>query len=107
MKQHFQYIDRLKGFAILTVVMGHYVIYVLNQKDVILELIGAFHMPLFMFLSGLVISEVPKTGKSFTKIVALLMPFFIIGFLFTLFIGESYLGLIHSALKYGYWYLWV
>ena len=50
-----QYIDSLKGFAIVLVVMGH--IFGFSQpEDGINTFIYTFHMPLFMFLSGLVIS---------------------------------------------------
>lgn len=43
-----EYIDRLKGFAILCVIMGHYVFYALDQTDIISEIIGSFQMPLFI-----------------------------------------------------------
>ena len=102
-----QYIDRMKGAAILFVVMGHYVIYSLAQKDIILELIGSFHMPFFMFLSGLVIYEIPNMRKNIRKVIALLMPFLTVSFLYVLFIGESYFHLLQSAFKFGYWYLYV
>lgn len=53
-----QYIDRLKGLAIILVVMGH--IFGFSQlEDGINTFIYTFHMPLFMFLSGLVISTTP------------------------------------------------
>ena len=42
-----EYIDRLKGFAILCVIMGHYVFHVLGQSDIIYAIIGSFQMPLF------------------------------------------------------------
>jgi fucose 4-O-acetylase-like acetyltransferase len=60
MKQRFSYIDRTKGLAILLVVLGHLIAretppgpsveWYLTFKD----LIYAFHMPLFMAVSGLV-----------------------------------------------------
>lgn len=107
MEQRFRYIDRLKGLAILFVILGHYVIFVLHQKDIVLELIGSFHMPLFMFLSGLVIGEIPKSSKLFRKIIALIMPFGAVGFLYTISIGESYMNFLSSDFKFGYWYLYV
>lgn len=39
-----EYIDRLKGFAILCVVLGHYAILVLKQIDIVGEIIGSFHI---------------------------------------------------------------
>lgn len=57
-----QYIDRLKGLAIILVVMGH--IFGFNQpEDGINTFIYTFHMPLFMFLSGLVISAPPISRR--------------------------------------------
>ncbi len=57
-----QYIDRLKGLAIILVVMGH--IFGFSQpEDGINTFIYTFHMPLFMFLSGLVISAPPISRK--------------------------------------------
>jgi fucose 4-O-acetylase-like acetyltransferase len=62
MKKRLIYIDRLKGFAIYLVVLGH--IYqnmvVQGTETILFSLIYAFHMPLFFFLSGY-ISE--KTNK--------------------------------------------
>ena len=55
MKQRIDYIDRMKGMAIFLVVMGHVYGMVFNQsEDVTYKWISSFHMPLFMFLSGLV-----------------------------------------------------
>ena len=108
MNPHFQYIDRLKGFAMLTVVMGHCQVFVLNHPEVIFnQFLSCIRMPLFMFLSGFVMSNIPKMGKTARRVIALLMPFFIVGFLFTLFCGDSYYNLLSSPWKYGYWYLWV
>lgn len=49
------YIDRLKGLAIALVVMGHVYLFSYNHSSsVIPNVIGSFHMALFMFLSGFV-----------------------------------------------------
>lgn len=54
MKQRIMYIDQLKGLAILLVVMGH-----VCSKSFLIDgtefnyFYSSFHMPLFMFLSGL------------------------------------------------------
>ena len=54
-KQRIDYIDRMKGLAIFLVVMGHVSRMAFAQSDdVVYRVIGSFHMPLFMFLSGLV-----------------------------------------------------
>ena len=55
MQQRINYIDRLKGLAILLVVMGHvYVIALELTDEVVYRVIGNFRMSLFMYLSGLV-----------------------------------------------------
>jgi len=64
MKQRVGYIDSIKGFAILLVVMGHVIanwfndFYTVHDDDpdnqlLVWRLIYSFHMPLFMFCSGL------------------------------------------------------
>lgn len=63
-KCHYMYIDRLKGFAMLLVVIGHVVAFSMGQKgNPISLIISSFHMPLFMSLSGLVISTPPIIRK--------------------------------------------
>src|SRR5574344_539642 len=49
-----QYIDKLKGMAILLVVMGHLAEKSMGITNSVFNLLyGSFHMPLFMFLSGI------------------------------------------------------
>lgn len=58
--KRFQYVDRLKGFAILLVVMGHMYQFPMHPNDTfIYKVIQSFHMPLFLFLSGYVIFTPP------------------------------------------------
>lgn len=60
--QRILYIDRLKGLAIVLVVMGH--VFGFSQPDdAITKFIYTFHMPLFMFLSGMVVSTPPVSIK--------------------------------------------
>lgn len=100
-------IDRLKGFAILWVVLGHYVLHSLGQKDMLAEIIGSFHMPLFMFLSGYVVSATPSFSKCCKKVVSFMLPMTCVGVIYAFFIGSSLYGFIHSPYKHGYWYLYV
>ena len=49
MKERLLYIDMLKAFGIILVVMGH----VFHDSDsIVSHFIYAFHMPLFFLLSG-------------------------------------------------------
>lgn len=60
MSSRIEYIDRLKGLAILAVVMGHIIYFVFHlNEDLIWGYIYSFHVPLFIFLSGYVISTPP------------------------------------------------
>lgn len=55
MKQRVKYIDRMKGLAIILVVMGHVYLFSMGGSACrMTEFISSFHMPLFMFLSGIV-----------------------------------------------------
>lgn len=110
---HFFFIDRLKGFTILLVVMGHVGLFSMHPFDTsIFRFISSFHMPLFMFLSGWVISP-PRTKINITKkIIKYLIPFVFFGTLFSLYMTDSFTihNLINSSnfllgeSKNGYWY---
>lgn len=61
MKERLNYIDWLKGIAIIAVVMGHVIQYdfmSLNiaESSFLDRFIYSIHMPLFIFLSGLVLN---------------------------------------------------
>lgn len=114
-KQRIDYIDRMKGMAIFLVVMGHVYGFALGQADdVANRVIGSFHMPLFMFLSGLVACSgaaspfwsLPKLGR---KLRGLILPLLFFGFAFTMTWAKDWssgmVGLLESPSKNGYWYL--
>lgn len=115
MKQRVDYIDRMKGLAIFLVVLGHMYGFALKQPgDVVCRIIGSFHMPLFMFLSGLVAcsgatSPYWNLSKLGRKIRALLLPLFIFGLGFTMTwakdFGTVFVSFLESPNKSGYWYL--
>lgn len=115
MNNRINYIDRMKGMAIFLVVMGHVYFFGFGQSDsIVFKAIGSFHMPLFMFLSGLVACSgiVPpywnfaKLGK---KLKGLLLPLVVFGICFSLtFSGDTLScikGFAESPNKNGYWYL--
>lgn len=105
MQQRLQYIDRLKGLAIILVVMGH--VFGFSQPDDgIIAFIYTFHMPLFMFLSGLV-AVPPKPRKLLVKWRRFLVPFFVVGLSFAFYRGFTVAGFFRDGSKCGYWYLWV
>lgn len=101
------YIDRLKGFAILCVVMGHFVFFTLKQTDIIAEIIGSFQMPLFIFMSGYVISSSPSLKKCCKKVVSFMLPMLIVGGIYVWFSSSTIEAWILTPFKYGYWYFYV
>lgn len=52
MEKRLDYIDKLRGFAILLVVMGHLYLPYTTQGNShpVAEMIYSFHMPLFFFI---------------------------------------------------------
>lgn len=107
-------IDVAKGFAIFLVVMGH----VLNfcfygdnaTNSFCYKVIYSFHMPLFMFLSGMVIKDSCLTLRSvyvdlkkrFRKLV---VPMIGIGLVYAYLFDHNYMGFFNEYNKLGYWYL--
>ena len=65
MEKRLDYIDKLRGFAIILVVLGH--LYLPNTKEGNLhpmaEMIYSFHMPLFFFISGYLCEVTHKIDK--------------------------------------------
>ena len=52
MTKRVEWLDSLRGIAMLAVVLGHAYNFYLSSSSVILKLIYAFHMPLFFMVSG-------------------------------------------------------
>lgn len=56
------YIDRLKGLLMLLVIMGHLYLFCYEETSTTLnQMIRWTHMPVFLYLSGWVISTPPPT----------------------------------------------
>jgi len=108
------YIDALKGFAILLVVMGHVLAgYYPSYKDaldansqgmILWRVIYSFHMPLFMFCSGFVFykTKVFFSTKNTASLISkrfkgLMIPYFVMGLIYHLLTGDLFV----------YWYLYV
>lgn len=124
MKTRNELIDLLKGFAILLVVLGHSVQYSVSNFDHnwLFRIIYAFHMPLFMFLSGFVaLSSFDGSIRSLSKrFQSLIIPFFcwflitdLLSTLLQLSGIESpiityhpIISLLQSPSNGGLWFLW-
>ncbi len=111
--------DALKGLAILLVVVGHAVQSSYRDFDdhPLFRLIYAFHMPLFMFISGYVAFYGGDNGswsQLRKKARALVLPF-VAWYLISYVINGTYLTVgIYDFLKrgalapdWGLWFLWV
>lgn len=90
--QRIEYIDIMKGLAIFYVVMGHVLAWTYRDWNsavnnnflgtIAWNIIYSFHMPLFMFISGLVAFNPSKkysVGHVFKRIVQYLVPFVLVG----------------------------
>ena len=106
MKNRIQWIDSLKGFLILLVVMGHMNYASYPSKTMLFNVIYSFHMAVFIFLSGFVISEL-SLQKLYRKIRAYMFPFFLWGTLFSLLKTGNSVYWLFLQNKYYFWYLLV
>lgn len=114
MKERYNYIDYSKAFAILLVITGHICLFCINRGNVnnadnmrIYSWLTVFQMPLFFFLSGIVIKHkdysIKETIKHlYKKTRQLLVPFFLFGTIFTLFIHQGFCEFITPVMKQGY-----
>ena len=114
-----EYIDACRGFAILSVVMGHVLFfsYGYSSDNWLFRLIYIFHMPLFFFLSGY-LTFTPLCSQNSTKILlskrihkkisTLLVPtIVIIGI--SVFLNSHNLKhvIFDDPMKLGYWFTFV
>ncbi len=112
MKERIEYIDQLKGFAIILVVMGHVAEKSMNITTTPFnEFYGSFHMPLFMFLSGIFafksfkdwnIGEIINFLRK--KTARILIPFVTVGGVYSWFFCGNLMD-VYSGISSGYWFL--
>ncbi|MCR4957902.1 MAG: CotH kinase family protein [Prevotella sp.] len=102
------YIDKLKALAMLLVVMGHTIYFCTwhenVQHDDVMNVICTFHVPLFFFLSGFVISQPPDMGKFLVKARKFLTPMLLVGFVNALMF-DGVRNFFLNGGHFGYWYL--
>jgi len=106
-----EYIDQLKGIAMLLVVTGHIIVFCgLGYENTFIRHITMMNMPLFYFLNGLVLKDTQGINKGTVKFLLskaqqLLIPFIIWGGLITLYRNATYIEFLQNYWKFGYWYL--
>ena len=109
MKQRIAWIDNIKAFLILLVVLGHCIQDVgVNNDTGLMRFIYSFHMPLFMAMSGYV------SQRDFTpwrtvgrRAVQLLVPFLAWAVVKSIIVGDlEYILAIVMLPDRGLWFLW-
>lgn len=101
------WIDFLKGVAIIAVVMHHTWLMVIKpeERGIFWQFALSFQMPLFMFLSGYVFT--PHFTKLIKKCITFAMPILTVGVVYTLWLNRTLGELAYNDFKQGYWYLYV
>ena len=112
MTKRINYIDRMKGMAILVVVLAHVFLFSLDMgNSLVFRFCASFEMPLFMFVSGFVAYINPQMGgrKKLTKrFVSYICPAFMLSYILALYgfvvLGNRDVNVI-DTLTGGLWYL--
>lgn len=108
-------IDRVRGLAIILVVVGHAIQYSYDcfDSNLLFKIIYSFHMPLFMFISGMVVSGKNMGGEWLKRRTqGLLIPFVVWLFLpFTFSWNTSvvieYVFRVIKNPDCSNWFLWI
>lgn len=114
MKNRINYIDRMKGFTILIVVLAHVYLMTFDMGDsLVFRFCASFEMPLFMFVSGFVAYLPSKVGGAINKkltrrLVSYICPAFVVSYVLALYsfliLGNREMD-IEETLIGGLWYL--
>lgn len=110
-KERLQYIDALRGLAMIMVVFVHVEVFSFfnfTHTTALMYMLSAIHMPLFFFISGLCaynpdkIYGFPKVKNDFYRLI---IPAIVIGLLYTYFkLGEDFVFFFANSMKAGYWF---
>ena len=107
-KKRWEYLDAMRGLAILLVVAGHLMIRlgISGYNNILWNIIISVHLPVFFFLSGYLGGKALNLKSLGGKCTQLILP----GFLFFVLFSLSFGGNPMSFLKYGfqeYWFTFV
>lgn len=106
-----QYLDQMKGVAIIFVVIGHVFLFTPGASHTQVDsMLSIFHMPVFFFISGFlaykVLPDMKTVGKRlWQKGHALLFPYLVFAGLYCVFAGKDYVKLLMGG-GAEYWFLW-
>lgn len=112
MANRVKYIDALKGFAIIWVVMGHITEKSMGINNTLFNnFYASFHMPVFMFLSGIFAYSLKSNWHysdflSFIrkKSLRILMPFIVVGSVYSILFKGDLFSVISGQIS-SYWFL--
>ncbi len=110
-KERIQYIDALRGTAMLMVLFAHIEIFCFfdfGYETVLTRFFSVIHMPIFFFISGLCIYKTTaeyNRSRIFKDIIRLIIPAFVVGLVYTyLKINQEVLFFLSNPMKAGYWF---
>lgn len=108
------YIDSMRGFAIICVLIGHVLLFVIaNKESFWFNLVDSFQMPLFFFISGLMAYSTRKNkqhefwSKINGKFLNIFLPTIVTGGLYIIIFQCDLWAALVDQYKYGYWFTWV
>lgn len=106
-------LDKIKGLAIILVVIGHIYQYIIDptnyQNHIIFKMIYSFHMPLFMCISGYTnkkYGNITNFQHLIKRTMSLLVPFVCWAVLKSLLSGFPFIEIIINP-ENGLWFLFV
>ena len=107
-KSRIEWVDALKGFLILLVVIGH-LTQSYEQANGLYTFIYTFHMPLFFWVSGYLSVNLARRNASqyvIKKVLTLLLPFISFAIIASFVKGvDSPVDFFLRFNKHGYWFL--
>ncbi|MBC2315972.1 acyltransferase family protein [Listeria booriae] len=92
MNRRLIWIDNLKAYGVILVIIGHSIVQPITYEysALLMKLIYSFHMPLFFFISGFLFSSKARGNYFGRKWKSLLLPYFIFQIISVLFINAFY-----------------
>lgn len=108
--KRFDYIDALRGLAIIFIVFGHIPMYCYHTGEEFTSIRNSYtslvQLPIFFFVSGFVFRTKTKPGWKFIlkKLIQLIIPTILIGSVYFLLNSTSFTLYLNDKFKGGYWF---
>lgn len=108
-KLRIEYIDAMRGFAMILVVYYHIINGVFSFESEFNEICVIFRMPLFFFISGLLsyspaLTPCKLKQRCFNRLFGQLTPTIVICLIYIFVSGHNFIDVIFDPTKYGYWF---